>query len=210
MCELAGKRLAALGDSLIKGNHLPRGSSWVELLGRQENMIVYNHGINGNTVAMVQGNSTPMCRRYREMEDGMDYVVVLGGANDKRLNVPLGDTDSRDEKTFIGALRILAEGLREKYPHARILFMTNYRRYSGSNRLGLSEVDYVDAMLAVAAEYAIACFDNYRLSGIDFADPAQVAWIDEGISLGEEPNRHFSAEAYRWLLPKYIQLLKAL
>ena len=208
---LANKTLVALGDSLIYGNKSGTQYTWPSLLAQQENMTVYNHGVNGNTIAYVEGHSEPMCRRFLQMEDGADYVVLLGGANDRRLNVPLGELDSKDETTFMGALNILAEGLLEKYPKAKLLFMTNYNRKKKPNDLGLRDIDYVDAMLAVAARYAIPCFDNYRQGGLSFQNLSQRPWIDEALALGEEkPNYHFSKEAYQWLLPKYAALLKGL
>lgn len=211
MGALKNKTLVALGDSLIYGNKSGTEYTWPNLLARQEGMTVYNHGVNGNTIAYVEGHSEPMCRRFRDMEEPADYVVLLGGANDRRLNVPLGEPDSHDETTFMGALNVLAEGLLEKYPKAKLLFMTNYNRKKKPNELGLRDIDYVDAMLTVAARYAIPCFDNYRMSGLSFQNLSQRVWIDEALALGEEkPNYHFSPEAYEWLLPRYEALLKSL
>lgn len=175
-------------------------------------MTVYNHGINGNTLASngTEQKHPPMCVRYADMEDGADYVVVIGGANDKRLNVPIGTDSDTDITTFKGALNTLIGGLTEKYPRAKILFMTNYQRWPKENGLGIHEVDYVDAMLEICAKWAIPCFDNYRKSGICFMNKAQLAWIDEGLALGVGENHHFTEEAYEWLLPKYRALLEAL
>lgn len=205
MSKLTGKTMVALGDSLFYGHKLGPEQTWLHFLGEKHGMTVYNHGMNGNTVAYVEGSSEPMCRRYKDMEDA-DYVVVLGGANDRNQNVPMGPLDSHDEKTFHGALRVLIEGLIEKYPKARILFMTNYNRRP-ENNIGLSDRDYVDAMLRITAEYSIPCFDNYRSCGISFQNPAHSAWMDEGVVRNGEPNLHFSLEAYEWLMPKYEQLI---
>lgn len=211
MGELKNKSLVVLGDSLFRGNRLDVECTWPNLLAQKENMTVWNYGINGNTLAYVPEHSEPMCRRFRAMVPQTDYMVLLGGANDKRLNVPLGEDGNHDETTFTGALRILAEGLTEMYPKARILFMTSYDRRRKPNALGLRDIDYADAMLKVAAEYSIPCFDNYRSCGLNFHNPAQQVWMDEGRAMGEEkPNYHFSAEAYQWLLPKYEQLLRSL
>jgi beta-galactosidase len=49
-------------------------------------MTVYNHGVNGNTIAFVEGHGEPMCRRFRDMEEPADYVVLLGGANGYRTS----------------------------------------------------------------------------------------------------------------------------
>ena len=208
---LEGKTLVALGDSLIYGNKLGNEATWVNKLGKKHHMVVYNFGQNGNTVAE-QSRETkhlPMCRRYAGMPDDADYVVVLGGANDKRLAVPVGDDADEIPTTFKGALNILIRGLTEKYPRAKILFMTNYNRW-GATAEGHTDLEYVVAMEEVCRKWAIPCFNNYYNSGISFRNPAQAAWIDEGLSLGLPENHHFSDAAYDWLLPKYEALLESL
>ena len=201
---LDGKTLVALGDSLIHGSKLGPSATWVNKLAERHGMTVYNYGINGNSIALpeTEEKHPPMCIRYADMADGADYVVLLGGANDKRLSIPLGDEERRNDRsyrditTFRGALNTLIAGLCEKYPKAKILLMTNYNRWPHKNKLGMSDIEYVDAMLEVAALWSIPCFDNYRQCGLSFQNPAQLAWIDEGLALGIERNHHFSSEAY--------------
>ena len=211
---LDGKTLAALGDSLIYGNLLGNEKTWVNLLGEKHGMRVLNYGENGGPVARqkLEPERVPMCDRCLEMEAGADYIVILGGANDKRLHVPIGNLtrENRDDTTFAGALNLLLERVTGRYPRGKLLLMTNYNRWPEKNRLGLSDIDYVNAMLEVAGLWSIPCFDNYRNSGISFQNPAQLSWIDEGISLGLAPNHHFSEAAYRWLLPKYEAVLEGL
>jgi len=209
---LYGKTLVALGDSLFYGNKLGNEATWINKLGKKHNMTVYNYGINGNTVAVQEDEpkTPPMCVRYADMADGADYVIVLGGANDKRLNVPIGHDDDTDPHTFKGALNVLILGITAKYPRAKVLFMTNYNRWPSFNKLGISDLAYVTAMEDVCRKYAIPCFNNYYNSGISFQNPAHKPWIDEGLVLGIAENRHFSDEAYDWLLTKYEALLMAL
>lgn len=211
---LTGKTLVALGDSLIYGILLGNDATWVNLLGEKHGMRVLNYGVNGSPVARQsqEPEREAMYDRYSRMEPGADYVVVLGGANDRNLNVPIGglSRQNREPTTFAGALNLLIEGLMERYPQAKLLLMTNYNRWPEPNRLGLADIDYVDAMLAVAGLWAVPCFDNYRQCGLSFQNPAQLAWIDEGLSLGMEANHHFSAQAYRWLLSRYEALLESL
>lgn len=211
---LEGKTLVAIGDSLFAGNRLGNEKTWVNLLGKKYHMRVFNFGENENTVA-VPGCETehiPMCMRYQDVPKDADYVVILGGANDKRLNVPIGELTmgNRTCTSFVGALNTLLAGVTERCPRARILLMTNYNRRPQPNRLGLSDIDYVDAMLKVAALWSLPCFDNYRNCGVSFQNPAHLAWIDEGISLGRKANYHFSAEAYRWLMQRYERILELL
>ena len=212
MSNLTGKTLVALGDSLIYGSKLGNEATWVNKLAKKHNMTVYNHGINGCPVAQqtIEPQRVPMCVRYADMEDGADYVVVLGGANDKRLHVPLGEIDSQDTSTFCGALNTLILGITAKYPKAKFLFLTNYDRWRSKNNEGLSDIDYVDAMLSVCARWGMPCFDNYRGAGFSFYNPAQCEWIDEGCVLEGKSNRHFSDEGYDFLLTRYEALLEAL
>jgi len=209
---LDGKTIVAIGDSLIYGCWLGNNATWVNKLAKKHNMIVHNYGVNSNTLAKqsLETDVPPMCERFRDMAPGADYVVVLGGANDKRLDVPIGTDDSRETTEFKGAINVMIDGLTEMYPKARILFMTNYNRWTHANGLGLHDIDYVDAMIEVCGARSIPCFDNYRNSGISFFNKAQLPWIDEGITIGKGENHHFSDEAYDWLLPKYEKLLESL
>ena len=212
MSNLDGKTLVVIGDSLIYGNKLGNEATWPNKLAKKHGMTVFNHGINGNTLAKQdrEVKHDPMCVRYASMEDGADYVVVLGGANDKRLDVPIGENDSDDIYTFKGALNTIILGITAKYPKAKFLFLTNYDRWPSKNALGISDIDYVEAMKEICARWAMPCFDNYHCSGISFRNPAQLAWADEGVTLGLAPNHHFSDEAYDYLLTRYESLLESL
>ena len=211
--RLQGKTIVALGDSLFHGSKDCVGNTWLEMMARRNDMTLYNYGKNGCTVALQSVEErpyAPMCVSYADMADGADYVVVLGGANDRRLNIEIGEDDSTDATTFCGALNVLIEGITAKYPKARILFMTNYNRYMSKSKIGLSDIDYVEAMKRVCARWSSPCFDNYHNCGISFQNPAQRAWMDEGIARGGDSNRHFSAEAYEWLSYKYEAILEQL
>ena len=215
MCNrLKGKTIVAIGDSLFHGSKDCQGNTWLEMMARRNEMTLYNYGQNGSTVAIQHREEQPlppMCVRYADMADGADYVVVLGGANDKRLHIPLGGVDSTNPETFCGALNQLIAGITKKYPKARVLFMTHYNRWPTKNDIGLYDIDYVEAMKAVCAVWSVPCFDNYHNCGISFQNPAHSEWMDEGIVRGDgAPNRHFSAEAYEWLSYKYEAILEAL
>lgn len=210
---LEGKKIVALGDSLFHGNKDCKGNTWLEMLAAKHHMTLHNYGQNGNTLAVQSEEKQilpAMCVRYADMEDGADYVVIMGGANDKRLNVPIGSDDSDDPTSFCGALNVLIRGVTAKYPRARVLFMTNYNRWPSKNKLGFSDIDYVEAMERVCRRHSLPCFNNYYNCGISFQNPAQLAWIDEGVVRGEAPNHHFSSEAYAWLMTRYEALLSAL
>lgn len=197
---LYGKTLTFLGDSLAHGNIIGRHAVWSHLLGIKYDMTIHNMGINGNSVARqnVETTNLPMIDRYTNIPTTSDYVVIIGGANDKRLNVSIED--------FKSALETIVDGVRANVPKAKLLFMTNFNRFPNStNSLGLNDIDYVDAMLEVCKNKGVKCFDNYHESGVTFAD-----WFDEGVAQGTTANKHISREGYKWLLPIYENLIRGL
>lgn len=193
---LYGKSITFFGDSLAYGNIIGQDAVWSHLLALKYNMQETNLGINGNSVA-VQSKETsnaPMVNRYSNIPDS-DYIVIIGGANDKRLDVELED--------FKNALKTIIDGVRQQHPKCKLLMLTNYNRFPNSpNALGLNDIDYVDAMLEVCREKGVKCYDNYRESGVTFPD-----WFDEGVSVGTTANKHISREGYKWLLPIYESIL---
>lgn len=196
---LYGKKISFLGDSLAHGNILGKDATWFHLLAMKYNMEETNMGINGNSVAVqtMETTNRAMVERFADVPES-DYFVLIGGANDKRLNVPIAD--------FKEALATIIDGVRAKMPKVKMLFLTNYNRFPNSpNALGLNDVDYVDAMKEVCASKCVKCFDNFRDSGVTFAD-----WFDEGVTLGTSANRHISREGYKWLLPTYENLIRGL
>ena len=210
---LSGKKIIGIGDSLMAGNSIGKSYTWLNLLGRY-GAITYNYGINGNSVAVqtAETANNAMVERIDDIAEEVpetDYFVLIGGANDKRLPVPVGEDGSTDTSTFKGALNVLINKIREYYPRCHIIFMTNYDRYRTLNSLGKTDIDYVNAMKEVCDAKHIYCYDNYHDSGVDFFDSSFLAWADEGVSLGQSANHHLSREGYEWILPKYKTLLES-
>ena len=204
---LYGKSITFMGDSLAYGNILGSDAVWLHLLALKYNMKETNMGINGNTVAKQVAETTnpPMEERYTDIPDS-DYIVIIGGANDFRLGVTI--------ENFKKALQTIITGLRIQHPKSKLLFLTNYNRGTGINTFnGLTDKNYVDAMLEVCGINGVKCFDNYRESGLMFpvSDVEYYPnWLDEGITLGTTKNRHISKEGYQWLLPVYENILRGL
>ena len=199
---LYGKRIGGLGDSLMYGHTLGTDKTWLAKVAKRNNMIAFNYGINGNPLSVTEDC---MAIRYEQMEDDLDYIVVIGGANDNAKGHPIGENTDQTIDTFKGALNVLIKGLLNKYPTSKILFMTNYQRYSGDQK-------FVDAMLEICAIYSIPCFDNFRNSGINFNNGAFLAQrevFDLKNSDGDF-TKHFTEAGYDFLTTKYEALLKSL
>ncbi len=209
---LFNKRIIGVGDSLMRGDKLSKSQTWLGLIGSEYGAVTFNYGENGIPVANVSSMSvTGMVGKidgiYEEVPQ-TDYFVLIGGANDKRLNVPLGEDDSIDIETFCGAINSIIDRVREYWPEAHIIFMTNYDRYKDKNSIELGDVDYVEAMKRVCEKKKVFCYDNFHDSGVDFRNPDYTSWGDEGVYLGGSPNAHFSPEGYKRLLPIYKSLLE--
>ena len=173
--NLQNKIINVLGDSITQGVGVSAPEHIYEnvlgrLVGARE---VHNYGISGTRFARQIGGDDcggAFVDRYAGMADDADLVLVFGGTNDYgHGNVPFGTWGDRTPDTFIGACHYLFEGLVKKYPAARVVAMTPLQRANGSKpcpNTGKPLSDYADAIIRVAAEYAIPVLDLYRTSGI--------------------------------------------
>ena len=218
--SLYGKKLCAIGDSLIYGDRLGNGVTWVTAIGIKYNMDYVNLGINGNTVAVQTSETSdqPMVSRISSVPADTDIFVLLGGANDKRLNVPIGTVDSTNTSEFMGALNSIVSSVRTRCPKAKIIFMTTYNRYASLNALGFGDEDYAKAMIEVGKRNLIPVFDNFHCSGVNFLDDNQRAWMDEANNLlkdvsgtvtKDDDTHHFSIEGYEFITPIYEMVLSS-
>lgn len=190
------KTLLGLGDSLMKGNTLDRRFSWLNIAGGALDMNVINYAENGQPV---QDIATSIVEIITGMNP--DYVIVQGGANDKRLNISLG--------SFRAAIRSIILHIQELAPRAKILFATNWHRTEDSNSLGLYDWEYVQAMLEECEDLHVPCVNNYK-DGLSLLAAGVKEWADEGIVSTGEANIHFSKEANEWIADRYISELMKL
>ncbi len=164
---LEGIRLTAMGDSYFGGSQLGKDGVWLKLLADEYEMTLRNYGIGGSTVSNYVTNKNPMCDRFQGMQNGADVVIIEGGRNDYNQKVPLGDISSRDTKTFAGALNVIIDGYKQKYPEAMLMGVTCWY-------VNASQQKYADMMIAVCEAQGIVCFDasNQELTGVYMDDPS--------------------------------------
>ena len=166
-----------LGDSITTYASNPEGGKNFHDWWASEYFVKNNdYGISATTVHYREGEAEEkrsFVRRYNEMNDEADLIVVKGGTNDYATG-PLGSFESRDDTTFIGALRVLMEGLIEKYPDKQIVFFTPIRRCESGqttdakNGYGKTLREYADAVIAIANDYNIPVLDLYDVEELDF------------------------------------------
>ena len=148
---LAGITMYAMGDSYFGGSSLGKEGTWVNLLGEKYGMDYVNYGIGGSTMSDYVTDKNPMVLRYTRMAKGdADIILLEGGRNDRTKEVPIGDLDSRDSKTFMGSINIMLDGMLKTYPNALIILVTPWYHTGKVAATGLSNVDYANAMRSLA------------------------------------------------------------
>lgn len=213
---LNGLVINALGDSYFAGYKLenPDRDAWLSLLAKNNKMKLKNYGISGSTVSNYV-DKNPMCERYDSMSNNNPNIVLVeGGRNDYNKGVPIGKTNSRDTETFSGALNVIIDGLKEKYPNAMIVCISNWN-FPNDKGFDLDYKDYAKAMEKVAAEqgvYFIAAYDP-KVSGIDMSNksfrqkysvsPSDVSHLNpDGMKIAYEHFEPILAEYYQDFLSK--------
>ena len=182
--NLQGKIINVLGDSITQGVGVSAiENAYQNVMGRMVGAAeVRNFGLSGTRLAKQSGPDVwgaPFTERYLDMPDDADLVIVFGGTNDYgHGNAPFGTFDDRTNDTFMGACHYLYSELIKKYPTARIVVMTPLQTSYDQNlsaATGRPLIDYVDAIIQVAAHYSIPVLDLYRTAGICPRIPEQLS-----------------------------------
>lgn len=147
---LDGINMYAMGDSYFGGSAVRKGITWVNQMGNKYGMDYINYGIGGSTMSAYVTNKDPMCLRYRTMEKGpCDLILLEGGRNDRSVLVPIGTNDTRDIKTFKGAVNTMIDGMLKTYPDALIVLVTAWYN-TAKTSAGKSNVDFANALRELA------------------------------------------------------------
>ena len=142
---LYGKTVIVFGDSYN--------------LARKYNMEYHNWGRNGSCVAYEWKSDVfgpPMYERYTALPDTADYVIVIGGHNDAVLMHRYGE----GTEFFRSKLDILCQGLKEKFPTAKICFVTPWNVPQPMYK------ETAEAIEEVCGENGIPVFNSVINSGI--------------------------------------------
>ena len=165
--------IAFLGDSITYGYVTKQGGQYAnpypklvcESLNAKE---CYNYGVGSSTLSNGDNSYKSFLDRYDEMASNLDIIGVMGGTNDWSKNIPLGTIDDVDGSTIYGSLNVLANALKEKYPNAKIFFMSPLpRKEVWANSQGYKMLDVRNAVQQVAESHNFKFLDMYYLSGFE-------------------------------------------
>jgi len=160
---LAGKVMNIIGDSYVRNHRRPFTEAWHYKVAKRLGMTYNNYGRNGGCIAFDrqrEGFGKSILQRYREMTDTADYVLVVAGHND--ADKIRNSVDSL--AMFRDSLDALCRGLIQKYPRAKIAFVTPWN----VPRAGFREV--IRAIHDVCGEHSIPVLDAATTSGIHVRD----------------------------------------
>lgn len=173
---LGGKSLCILGDSYCAGYGLAiweGEAAWPYLMASTWGMDYYDHALSGSTLAEGENSNLPMVQRVYDLpQERLDIIIVQGGSNDWSHNLPLGDADSRDTTTSMGALNTILDTLEAQHPEATLVCFTTWISGGTKNKLGLATTDYGAAMEALCQRRGILCYhaENEEENGIHMTD----------------------------------------
>lgn len=213
LSALAGKSILFFGDSYTMGYGLEDFSqSWCAMLETEYDMDVTCWSIHGSTMALgffpFYGKGGSFCPiSYRPLPEGdFDIIFVNAGSNDWYCEIPLWDSsDSRNTRTFIGAINQTIDTLQEAYPEALIVCMTPWVSDGRENFRGETTDDYSRVMVEVCKKRNIPCFEAYLpwVSNI-FAD--QESFREKYFLTSTDP-WHLNASGQQYFLPTIAQWL---
>ena len=164
--------MVCLGDSITMGSEIDTPYSDLVRASLGLN-AVHNYGVGWSTIGYMadctchanvdyEYDHHPYIHRYNKMQDA-DIVAVMGGNNDWGIGIPVGNIDDTDETTFCGALNLLIDGLKEKYPDSYIFFMTLFNYVPDRiNKNSVSWIEYNNAIREICANKGIDVFDVYN------------------------------------------------
>lgn len=180
---ISGLKWNVLGDSVTRGSYwgndtgqpLTEVVTYHQVIASQYGVNVTNYGIGGTTITAA-GNGSGFCQRYTAMTDDADIVTVFGGINDYAWagNTPIGTLGSTDTANIYGAMKVLCEGLLQKYPTQKLGFIIPYpfNEYKGAGTF----LPFYNAFVTSLNYYSIPYLDlnkNSRLNAnIDFINTA--------------------------------------
>ena len=174
------KKILLIGDNFIAGGSLAKTKTWSQLIANRNAMTIYNHGLNGASVAYFEDEETNSLveeiTSILASVENADYVVFCAGHFDSVNTLEIGENDDLVTTTFKGALNTIFSAIITKFPKANIIVLSPF------NRTGNEEM-YVNAMKEIAGIYAIPFFNNYTDLGISMSNPSQKNVYDQSGTL---------------------------
>lgn len=188
-----GAAVGCLGDSLTS-----MGNDWQKRLARKMGFAsITNYGVAGTTITSARGEGENTYRdRAPSMSDDLDLIIVMTSINDNGAaygvyneaqdtgtKADATDKTTNDVSTIAGAGLALIDILRNKYPHADIVFFSHPHTHWGWS------FGEADMYREICGRHSIPFFDLLRYSGMDGTFSADnTAYFTDGVHLTASGN----------------------
>ena len=208
--KLEGKKIAFLGDSITKGIYLADISdSYAERIRTAVKWGSFaNHSVPGSRIGEYIGPDPKRIKgsfleRYPEMPENMDIVVIFGGTNDFGIgNAPMGTVMDYDPYTFNGAVNLLMDGIKTKYPDTTIIVILPLHRKNENMPNEFSGAvleDYIQVLYRKALENGFRICDLRTAPELQGDDRYYSMLMDDGIHPLEEGHKFIANEFLKYL-----------
>ena len=216
-------KVVAAGDSITYGSKqagdgyadMTEGVSYMTMACEHLGFELENHSISASTLSLASDGTNPhqaFIERYAGMSDDADLVYIAMGTNDWYYQFELGEMTDRTKTTFYGALHLLCQGLKDKYPITPIVFATPIKRYiirsgepAGNLNLKLQELDLWRMAIKEVCEYhSIPVVDMYAESFLNaWEESERTKYLPDGTHPNEAGHKkmQITCEA---VLNKYL------
>ncbi len=206
--DFSNVKITVLGDSLTAGSNLDDSereqynwpSQLKDILGCKE---VVNLGIGGSTVSCCIDHY-PMCRRWSEIDNDSDIIIVMGGSNDMLFENKWQFGEIAYEKrmtagTFCGDLDDMLGRMKWTYRdhndehYCKMLYINppstilNDAVYALDTGNMVHQRTFAEAINTIAPAYDFEVIDMYNNNLLNSHDPAiNAQYVYDGIHCNKE------------------------
>lgn len=161
-----------IGDSHMQGivSGVNTGG-FARIISERNAMTYVNHGIGGTTMSVRPDRTNSFVERIETYSKDVDYVIVMGGANDT-VSVELGALTTGysaepDKTTFYGACEWMCKYIMENYSDKKYGLIVPFHIASAK----LSG-EWGDAIVSVCKKWGMPCLDLRREAGFNLQNVA--------------------------------------
>lgn len=213
----AKKRITvyADGDSIAYGAGAG-GYSYADMLRDEYGFDVTKKAVSRSTIAQnFSDEEKDITKRIlNNFNADYDYVLINGGVNDYYFSMPLGEITNTsieefDTTTTCGGLETIFHYIRKVSPQTRIYFLVTHKINnfdSTKNKLGLTYLDYYNAILKICEKYRVNVIDCHQDYALDTSDKtAKKAYTVKTSSHPDGDGIHPNLEGYKkYYMPKIL------
>ncbi len=176
---LSGKKIIFLGSSVTDGMQ-SRGISFVDYIGKRDNIDFIKEAVSGTTLADVKDNSYVSRMKTIDTTYDADMFVVQLSTNDATQGIPLGeisdskDIDSFDTTTITGSIEYIIA-------YAELTWNVPVVFYTGTYYDDTAYAEMVTRLHEIAAKWDIGVIDMYNDQELnDITDEERELYMNDG------------------------------